>query len=123
MICGIGTDIVDIRRVELLCATRQDQFAARILSERERSRGIVYTPRDLAKAFAAKEAISKALGTGMRGGVSFKDMVILRDALGAPSVELTGVAAQRLHSLGGQRVWLSLADESHYAVAYAIASL
>ena len=72
----------------------------------------------LAKRFAAKEAIAKALGTGIGRGISFQYMVISNNAEGTPLVELQESAAERLKKLGGSKVLLSLSDEKNYALAY-----
>ena len=117
---GIGTDIVAIARVEAVFSRRGQRFVARILAPQERLPGM--TGRQLAKAFCAKEAVVKALGTGFRLGIGWQDIVISRNALGAPTVALQGAAARRLEALGGRQVLLSIADEKAYAVAYAIVS-
>ena len=74
----------------------------------------------MAKRFAAKEAVAKALGTGIGRGVSFQDILIVNNDAGAPRVELSGGALQVMQSLGGSRILLSLADEQQYALAYAV---
>jgi phosphopantetheine--protein transferase-like protein len=84
------------------------------------SRGLPAYIVDLAKRFAAKEAIAKALGTGIGHGVSFQDMIITNNAKGAPEVVLSGGAARIMAEQGAHKVLLSLADERHYAIAYAI---
>jgi holo-[acyl-carrier protein] synthase len=114
MIVGIGTDIVDIRRVEKLIEKMgAENFANKILSEAElvlaAQRG--NSAAHLAKRFAAKEAIAKALGVGI-GKLGFKDIEISTDAKGAPRAEVKGQQNLKVH--------LSLADEAPYAVAYAI---
>lgn len=117
---GIGTDIIAIDRVEAVYTRLGERFVARILAPQERSSGM--TGRQLAKAFCAKEAVVKALGTGFRMGIGWHDIVIGRNTLGAPTVVLHGAAATRLQALGGQQVLLSIADEKAYAVAYAVIS-
>ena len=72
----------------------------------------------MAKRFAAKEAIAKALGTGIGRGISFQHMVVSNNAEGAPQVELQANAAERLKQLGGTNVLLSLSDEKNYALAF-----
>jgi holo-[acyl-carrier protein] synthase len=76
--------------------------------------------RLLAKRFAAKEAIAKALGTGIGRGVSWQDITIGHDDSGAPQVHLSGGALNVAKQRGGKRVELSLADEAEYVVAFAI---
>jgi holo-[acyl-carrier protein] synthase len=101
MIIGIGNDTVDIRRVEKVLERHGDRFTMRIFteievrkSERRRLRAASY-----AKRFAAKEACSKALGTGIRGGVFWRDMGVVNLPSGKPTMALTGGAAKRLASL------------------------
>ena len=117
---GIGTDIIAIARIEAVFARQGQRFINRILAPHERSCAI--TGRQLAKAFCAKEAVVKALGTGFRLGIGWHDILISRNALGAPVVSLEGAAAIRLKALGGQQILLSIADEKAYAVAYAVVS-
>lgn len=118
---AVGTDILEIERLEAVVGRLGDRFAARILTpaEREEYRASKLPLRLLAKRFAAKEAIAKALGTGIGRGVSWQDMAIVHDASGAPAVELSGGAMAAAKSRGGSRVLLSLADERHYVVAFA----
>jgi holo-[acyl-carrier protein] synthase len=101
MIVGIGNDTIDIRRVEKVLDRHGERFTLRIFtdievakSERRRLRAASY-----AKRFAAKEACSKALGTGIRGGVFWRDMGVVNLPSGKPTMALTGGAAKRLASL------------------------
>ncbi|MEJ0013084.1 MAG: holo-ACP synthase [Bauldia sp.] len=101
MIIGIGNDTIDIRRVEKVLEKHGERFTHRIFtdievrkSERRRLRAASY-----AKRFAAKEACSKALGTGMSGGVFWRDMGVVNLPSGKPTMALTGGAAKRLASL------------------------
>ena len=124
MIIAIGTDIVEIVRIAELLERQPQRFVERILCPTELEQ---YASRGnpvafVATRFAAKEAIAKALGTGIGHGVSFQDMQISNDDKGAPHVELSGGAADVMHSRGGQRMLLSLADERDYAIAYAMLS-
>jgi holo-[acyl-carrier protein] synthase len=120
MTIAIGTDIVEIKRIADALERQGDKFVQRILTEseiaefRERGNSVAF----LAKRFAAKEAIAKALGTGIGRGISFQHMIVSNNAEGAPQVELQEKAAQRLTELGGTRVLLSLSDEKNYALAY-----
>jgi len=122
MTIAIGTDIVEIQRIADALERQGDKFVQRILTDSEladyRARG--QSAAFLAKRFAAKEAISKALGTGIGQGVSFQDMAISNNAAGAPQVTLHGAAAEVLKSLGGTQALLSLSDEKQYALAYAV---
>lgn len=119
---SIGTDILSIKRIEEVVERQGERFAARILTpvELQEYRASALPQRFLAKRFAAKEAIAKALGTGFGRGVSWQDIVISHDSLGAPLVTLTGHAAQVASNRGGSRVALSLSDESDYVVAFAV---
>lgn len=119
---GVGTDIVEISRIEAICFRHENRFVLRILSQAERLdyQKSCQAVRFLARRFAAKEAASKALGTGMRAGVTFRDFVVGHDPLGKPSLILLGHAAEVAKVLGIKGLWLSIADERHYAVATVI---
>lgn len=122
MALAIGTDIVEIERIAAMLERQGDKFIRRILCEPEQQE---YHRRKqntafAAKRFAAKEAVAKALGTGIGRGVSFQDILIVNNDAGAPGVELSGGALQVMQSLGGSRILLSLADEQQYALAYAV---
>ena len=119
---AIGTDILRIERIEYVIDRLGDRFMARILTppEQEEYRQSKQPQRLLAKRFAAKEAIAKALGTGIGRGVSWQDIAIGHDSNGAPLVSLTGGALEVASSRGGARVELSLADEKDYVVAFAV---
>lgn len=119
---NIGTDIVNIDRIAQVLARQGDRFLNRILTVAERE---VYRQRGepvkfLANRFAAKEAIAKALGTGIAGGVTFQGIEILPDERGAPCARLSGVALETQRSLGALTVHISLADEKDYVVAFAV---
>lgn len=120
---GIGTDIVSIKRVSD-ALSRTEGFAERILTDNEMAR--MNQCRDqvsyLAKRFAAKEAVVKALGTGIAKGIAWHQIEISNDADGAPMVCLTGAAEARMKSLGATRCLLSLSDETESAVAFVIIS-
>ena len=122
MALAIGTDIVEIKRIADVVERQGDKFVQRILCEPERQeyQRLNYDVSYLAKRFAAKEAVAKALGTGIGRGVSFHDILIVKNALGAPVVELSGGALQAMKALKGQQMLLSLADERQYALAYAM---
>lgn len=119
---GIGTDIVQIKRIEQSLEKQPERFVARLLTANEQQ---VYKDRGqpvrfVANRFAAKEAISKALGTGIAKGINFVDMEILPGESGEPKVTLLNKAQERLKSLGGQSVMVSISDERDYAVAFAV---
>ena len=119
MIVGIGTDIVEIERVRDSVARLGDAFAKRILTQREFEiySTSVQSVRYLAKRFCIKEAAAKALGTGIGRGISWQNFQVSNDDLGAPMLELTDGAAERLGALGGDKVWVSVSDEVKYATA------
>ncbi len=102
MILGIGSDLCNIERIEATLARFGDRFLNRVFTEREqrkaqsRPRAVAAT---YAKRWAAKEACSKALGTGLRMGISWKDMAVTNLRTGQPVMQLTGWAAERLASL------------------------
>lgn len=121
---AIGVDILEIERVDAVVERQGDRFVQRILTPGEREEYAAHPRRNrlLAKRFAAKEAVAKALGTGIGRGVSWQDIRVLHDANGAPLVELSGGAAEVAEALGAGSVLLSLADEQNYVVAFAALS-
>ena len=126
MIIGVGTDLVCIDRIARVLARHPDRFVGRILSQAERARFDAFEVGPsrtayVAKQFAAKEAVSKALGTGMREGVQFNRIEVLRNSAGQPSVKLLREALNKAASLGVQRWHLSLSDEAGFVVSVAIA--
>ena len=100
MILGLGNDIIDIRRVERTIERYGDRFLLRVFTdiERRKSDGRAQRAASYAKRFAAKEACAKALGTGFRQGVFWKDMGVVNLPSGRPTLELTGGAARALAS-------------------------
>lgn len=121
---GVGTDLLAVSRIEAVLERTGERFVRRILTAAERElwqqrRG---SANFLAKQFAAKEAIAKALGTGIGAGVSFQQMEVLRSAAGAPEVRLSGAAAAHLARLGGEQVLLSLSDDNGLILAFAVLS-
>jgi holo-[acyl-carrier protein] synthase len=123
MIIGIGTDIVQIDRIRQALDRQGERFAARILcaDELDRFNEKNQSAHYLAKRFAAKEAASKALGTGI-GSVSWQDMTVLNDVHGAPVITLQGKAKERMETLGASQISVSLSDEVNYAVAFVVLS-
>ena len=117
---GIGVDIVKLERIEAVHRRFGDRFASKVLSAEELSTG-PETSLSIAKRFAAKEAIAKALGTGFRGGITMPSITITKNSLNKPQVALTGAAAERLRVIGAQQVLVSIADEVDSVVAFAIA--
>lgn len=127
MILGIGNDLIDIRRIEDTLARFGERFVARIFTPVERAkadrRQSVARVRasTLAKRFAAKEACAKALGTGLRRGVFWRDMGVVNAASGQPTLALTGGAAARLAEITPPgtvaRLHLTMTDDYPWAEA------
>lgn len=120
MIYGIGTDIVAIARIEESLQRHGERFAERILadSEMEGFRAATRPASYLAKRFAAKEAMAKAMGTGFRDGLSLRHIAVGHDDKGKPLLELNGRAEELCSELGIGARHLSLSDEYEYAVAF-----
>ncbi|MFT4091845.1 MAG: holo-ACP synthase [Asticcacaulis sp.] len=125
MIIGIGTDLCDIRRIAQSVERFGERFTNRVFTRSEQvyAQSVAKPEAVYAKRYAAKEAVMKALGTGLRG-FRFPDIEIERDALGKPLVILRGGALERLQTLtpsGHQtHIHLSLTDEWPYAGAYVV---
>jgi holo-[acyl-carrier protein] synthase len=128
MILGLGSDLVDIRRIEKVLARHGDRFIQRIFTPVEVAKAERRATRidTYAKRFAAKEACSKALGTGFRNGVFFRDMGVVNLPSGRPTMKLTGGALDRLKEITPQgyeaRIDISLTDEYPLAQAIVIIS-
>jgi holo-[acyl-carrier protein] synthase len=128
MILGLGNDLIDIRRIEETIARFGDRFLERVFTPAERAKSDRRANRaaSYAKRFAAKEACSKALGTGLRKGVYWRDMGVVNLPGGRPTLVLTGGAADRLREMtpaGYQaRIDLTLTDEFPSAQAVVIIS-
>jgi holo-[acyl-carrier protein] synthase len=126
LIVGIGSDLCDIRRIDNTLERFGERFTQRIFTELERARSDRKTDRaaSYAKRFAAKEACSKALGTGFRRGVFWRDMGVINLRSGQPTLALTGGAAERLAQLvpAGMsgHVHLTMTDDHPYAQAFVI---
>lgn len=121
-IIGIGTDIVDIARIKQLYKKYPEGFAKRILHSNELAilKQHASPKTYIAKRFAAKEAVSKALGTGIAKGVSFQDIEVTNDENGQPSLVLHGKTKEYAESLGVKKHFISLSDEKKYAIAYVV---
>ncbi|USD65659.1 holo-ACP synthase [Vibrio sp. SCSIO 43136] len=121
-IIGLGTDISEIERIEKALNRSGEAFAVRILapSELDAFQNTKQKARFLAKRFAAKEAASKALGTGIAQGVTFHDFIVSNDDLGKPLLRLTGKAKQLAELKQVNSIHLSISDERHYAMASVI---
>jgi holo-[acyl-carrier protein] synthase len=128
MIIGIGTDLIDIRRVEQTLERFGDRFIDRIFTDVERAKSDRRHRRadSYAKRFAAKEACSKALGTGFRRGIFWRDMGVVNLPGGKPTMALTGGAALRLREItpAGMtaQVDLTITDDFPLAQAFVIIS-
>ena len=128
MIIGIGTDLIDIRRIEKSLDRFGDRFTNRIFTEIERTKSERRANRaaSYAKRFAAKEACAKALGTGMAQGVTWQDMGVETMPGGKPSMRLTRGAAARLAALTPQgmhaQVDLTITDDYPLAQAFVVIS-
>ena len=124
MIIGIGNDLCDIRRIEKSLERFGDRFIQRIFTEVEqaRSEGRATRAASYAKRFAAKEACSKALGTGFRRGVFMRDMGVINIRGGKPTLTLTGGALARLQELTppGMTAQIDLTLTDEYPLAQAI---
>jgi holo-[acyl-carrier protein] synthase len=126
MILGIGSDLIDIRRMERTIERFGDRFLDRIFTATERARSERRAGRaaSYAKRFAAKEACAKALGTGFRQGVFWRDLGVVNLPSGRPTLVLTGGALARLESLTPKglraEIQLSLTDEPPLAQAIVI---
>lgn len=119
MIYGIGTDIVEVDRIQSSLDQFGDGFAKRILAESEWEdyQASQLKARFLAKRFAAKEAFSKAIGTGIRGEVSFHNIAVTHDALGRPLLQLSPDLHAFLNQHHIHYSHLSISDEKHLALA------
>ena len=128
MIIGLGSDMVDVRRIARTIERHGERFLARIYTPAERAKAEkrVTKAETYAKRFAAKEACSKALGTGFRSGVFWRDMGVVNLASGRPTMKLTGGALKRLQAItpAGCEVQIdvSLTDEGPTAQAIVIIS-
>ena len=128
MIIGIGSDLIDIRRIQRTLDRYGERFIHRIFTEEERRKSERRAARapSYARRFAAKEACSKALGTGFRRGVFWRDMGVVNLPSGQPTLKLTGGAAKRLAELTPRgmaiRIDLSLTDDPPIAQAIVIIS-
>ena len=113
----LGIDIIKVERIRAALARFGDRFSHRVLTDHER-KYVRNRPETFAGRWAAKEAVSKVLGLGVRG-IGWKDIEVQRLPTGQPAVRLHGRAAQRAEQLGMGRIALSITHESDYAVAVA----
>ena len=128
MILGLGLDTLDIRRIERTLERFGDRFTRRVFTEAERNKADRRARRaaTYAKRFAAKEACSKALGTGFRRGVFWRDIQVVNLSSGKPTLRLAGGAAERLAKMTppgmGARIDLTMTDEPPLAQAIVVIS-
>jgi holo-[acyl-carrier protein] synthase len=128
MIIGMGSDITDIRRIEKVIGKHGERFLSRIFTDTERSRAErrAKSIETYAKRFAAKEACAKALGTGIRRGVWWRDMGVVNLPSGRPTMALTGGALRRLEAITPEgyeaRIDLTISDEWPLAQAIVVIS-
>ena len=128
MIIGIGNDLCDIRRIEKTLERFGPRFLAKVFTAEEQRKALsrANTAGTLAKRFAAKEAMAKALGTGFHSGVHLRDIGVVNAPGGRPAIQLTGGAARHLERLTPQgylvRIDLTLTDEYPLAEAIVIIS-
>ena len=128
MILGLGSDISDVRRVAKVIERHGDRFLTRVFTDTERARADRRKNRveTYAKRFAAKEACAKALGTGIRSGVWWRDMGVVNMPSGRPTMKLTGGALKRLQAITpagyDAQIDLTISDEGPMAVAFVVIS-
>lgn len=121
-ILGLGTDIVEISRIEAVMERSGERLARRILTDAEWGHYQQHQQpaRFLAKRFAVKEAAAKALGTGIRNGLAFDQFDVFNDELGKPCLRFLARAAELAEQMGVNHVHVTLADERRYACATVI---
>lgn len=121
-IVGLGTDIVEIERIQQVIGRSGDRLAQRVLTcnEWQQYQQHHQPIRFLAKRFAVKEAVAKAFGTGIRGGLAFNQFEVYNDSLGKPCLRFFGKAQELAAKLGARHVHVTLADEKRYACATVI---
>jgi holo-[acyl-carrier protein] synthase len=126
MIVGIGTDMVDTRRIEKLLTRFSTRFTEKVFTPAERVYCMAqhYPAAAFAKRFAAKEAALKALGTGLRAGITWQDIEIFNDAKGKPCLHLSPDLLSKTLGISTQNldIHVSLADEQPYALAFVVIS-
>tara|TARA_A100001015_G_scaffold169522_1_gene188425 strand:- start:2969 stop:3352 length:384 start_codon:yes stop_codon:yes gene_type:complete len=125
-IYGIGTDIVSIKRIKL--SLKKKNFINRIFNEKEilKCKKVVNRYNCFAKRFAAKEAFSKALGTGISNGINFNEIIVLNNKSGKPYINLKGTTEKKINKIFKKKktkISLTLSDEKDYAVAFVTISI
>jgi holo-[acyl-carrier protein] synthase len=128
MILGVGSDLIDVRRIERTMERHGERFLTRIFTaaERAKAEGRARSAETYAKRFAAKEACAKALGTGLHAGVFWRDMGVVNLRSGRPTMKLTGGALARLKAITPvgceARIDVTLTDEGPMAQALVVIS-
>lgn len=120
-VIGLGTDIVNINRIKKIYSKYGNQFLNKILTESEKKLSRFKNVSTIAKRFAAKEAISKAIGYGFSNGIHFKDIEIYNDESGKPYANLNGKAKTIVNKISKKyNIFLTLSDDKPWAVATAL---
>lgn len=122
MITGTGVDIIEIERIQRIHDKYKSAFAGKILcdAELEEYRASKFPAHFLAKRFAAKEAVVKALGTGFSKGINLSMICVGHDESGRPIIILHNEAKKKAESMGVDVSWVSISDEKSYAVAFVV---
>lgn len=118
-IVSIGTDLVSIDRIRGLIGKYGERFLERVYTKREVAESSL-SPVHLSGRFAVKEAVLKAMGTGLSGQMSWKDIETIREGSGAPKVNLYGEAAKKVQGMGGIKVMVSISHERAFALAFVL---
>jgi holo-[acyl-carrier protein] synthase len=118
-IVSIGTDLVSIDRIRELTEKYGNRFLERIYTRREIAESSL-SPAYLSGRFAVKEAVLKAMGTGLSSGLNWRDVETIRMPSGAPTVCLYGEAARRVSAMGSGRIMVSISHERAYALAFVV---
>lgn len=122
MIVGIGIDIIEVARVERLLASYGERFINRVFTDVEvaYSTQMAYPAMHFAARFAAKEAFMKALGTGLSGGIRWRDVSVFNDDIGRPWVKFCGNAEKNAKKIGIDKAHISISHTKKYATAVVI---
>lgn len=122
MVLGVGIDTVSLKRFRAAVGRWQERFTDRVFTPEELTAltGRADQVPALAARFALKEAVLKALGTGLQGGIRWHDIEVCKDALGKPEVALSGRAREVMEKQGGRRFMVSISHDVHSAVAVAV---
>lgn len=118
-IVSIGTDLVSVDRIRGVIAKHGSRFLERVYTKREVAESSL-SPIYFSGRFAVKEAVLKAMGTGLSAGLSWREIETTREPSGAPMVSLYGEAARRLFEMGGGRVMVSISHERSFALAFVL---